>query len=211
MRKSATGGSRADEGVRPTSAGSGAVASGVVFGVAKSGEGFQDSGNFGEAGAGEIASDDFGCDRGGCLHQVIAHGTDAIGEVRRPGKARGAGGLLLFLLHLHAEAGLGGGGALKLGPEPSHQTGTFFGGTGGVKLDQAEKDVFGGQFRGPAVGLGDGAIQIVVEVSKDRYEAVVVNHLAGGRERLAGAELLDDVVHFGERQVGMCFLAAFAM
>src|ERR1019366_9131147 len=91
MRKRAPGGSRADEGVRPTSAGSGAVASGVVFGVAKSGEGFQDSGNFGEAGAGEITSDDFGCDRGGCLHQVIAHGTDAIGEVRRPGKARGAG------------------------------------------------------------------------------------------------------------------------
>ena len=45
----------------------GAVAGGVVFGVAKSGEGFQDSGNFGEADAGEIASDDFGCGRGGCL------------------------------------------------------------------------------------------------------------------------------------------------
>jgi hypothetical protein len=57
--------------------------------------------------------------------------------------------LLLFLQHLHAEAGLGGGGALKFGPEPAHQAGTFFGGTGGVELDQTEKNVLGEQFRGP--------------------------------------------------------------
>ena len=78
-KKSATGGARADEGVRPTFAGSGAVAGGVVFGVAKGGEGFQDRGDFGKAGAGEIAGDDFGCNRGGCLHEVIAHGPDAFG------------------------------------------------------------------------------------------------------------------------------------
>jgi hypothetical protein len=69
------------------------------------------------------------------LHEVIAHGTDALGERRRPIQARGAGGLLLFLFHLHAEAGLGRGGALKFGAEPTDQTGAFFGGTGGIEFD----------------------------------------------------------------------------
>jgi hypothetical protein len=38
-----------------------------------------------------------------------------------------------------------------------------------------------------------------------------VNDLAGGGERLAGAEFFEDIVHFGEREVGVRFLAAFAM
>ena len=165
---------------------SGVVAGGVLFGVAKSGEGFEDRSNVGEARAGEIAGDGFGRDRGGGLHQVVAHGTDALGKGKRPGKTHCAGGLLLFLLHLHAEACLGRGGALKFGAEPADEAGAFFGGTGGVEFDQAEKNIFGGKLRGPAVGFGDGVIEIVVEFAENRDEAAVVNGLAGGRERLAG-------------------------
>src|ERR1039457_1869930 len=78
-----------------------AVASLVLVGVTKSGESFQDRGNLGDTSAYEITRDGFGRHRGGCLHEVVAHGTDALGEIGRPGKTRGAGRLLLFLLHLH--------------------------------------------------------------------------------------------------------------
>jgi len=115
----------------------------VPFGLPKSGESFEDRRNFGDASADEAASDGFGCNWGGCLHKVIAHGPDALGEVRRPRKTRGAHGLLLFLFHLRAETCLSRGGSLKFGPEPSDQTGAFFCGTGAIELDQAEKNIFG--------------------------------------------------------------------
>ena len=38
-----------------------------------------------------------------------------------------------------------------------------------------------------------------------------MNHLAGGAEGLAGAQFFEDVVHLGHGQVGMRFLAAFAV
>jgi hypothetical protein len=45
-----------------------AIAALFSFGLAKRGESFKDRGNFGDAGADEIACDDFGCDGGGGLH-----------------------------------------------------------------------------------------------------------------------------------------------
>ena len=143
-------------------------------------EGFEDRRNVGDASADEIAGDGFRGGRGGSLHQVVAHGADALGEGGRPGKARGAGRLGFFRAHLHTEAGLGGGDVLEFRTEPADQAGALFGGTDGVEFDQAEKNVFGGKILGPAVGFGDGAIEIVVEVAEDRDEAVVVNRLAGG-------------------------------
>ena len=147
------------------------VAGLVPFGLAQSGERFQDGGDFRGAGAGEVAGDGFGRDRGGRLHQIIADGADAFGEVRRPGEAAGAGGRLLFLFHLHAEAGLSAGGLLKFGAEPADQAGAFFGGTGIVEFDEAEENILGGEIGLPAVGGGDGGIEIVVEVAQNRYEA----------------------------------------
>jgi len=145
------------------------------------------------------------------LHEVIAHGPDAFGEVRGPGKTRGAGGLWLEFFHLDAEARLGGGGLLKIGAEPADETGAFLGGARGVELDEAKEDLFGWKVLGPTVGFGDGAIQIVVEVPKNRNQTVVVDDLAGGAERLAGAEFFEDVVHLGEGEVGVGFLAALAV
>ena len=104
-----------------------------------------------------------------------ARGARAAREGARRGRARGSSSL-----RLHAEAGLGRGGLLEFRTEPADQARALFGGTGGVEFDQAEKNVFGGKIRGPAVGFGDGAIEIVVEVAEDRDEAVVVNRLAGG-------------------------------
>jgi hypothetical protein len=145
------------------------------------------------------------------LHQVVAHGTDALRERRRPWEATDAGWLWLFLLHLDAKAGLDGAASLEFGTEPANEPRPFFGGAGGVEFHQAEEDVFGGEVRGPAVGFGDGTIKVVVEVAEDGDKAAVVNYLAGGVEGLAGAEFIEDVVHVGESQIGVRLLAALAM
>jgi hypothetical protein len=50
-----------------------------------------------------------------------------------------------------------------------------------------------------------------VEVAENRDEATVVNNLAGRAEDLSGAKFLKNVVHFGESQVGVKLLAAFAV
>lgn len=62
---------------------SGPVAALVPFRLPKCRQGFEDRLNLGNASADEIAGDDFGSDRGGSLHQVVAYGTDAFGEGKR--------------------------------------------------------------------------------------------------------------------------------
>ena len=86
---------------------------------------------------------------------------------------------------------------MKFGPEPAHQTGALFGGADSVELDQMEENVLGGKIRRPAVGFGNGTIEIVVEIPENRDETAFVNELACVAERLTGAELIEDVVHFG--------------
>ena len=156
------------------------VAIAVPLGLAECRQGFEDRRNVGNASADEIAGDGFGGDGGGSLHQVVAHGADALGEGGGHGRRAARAGSGSSSPGSTAEAGLGRGGVLEFGTEPADQAGALFGGTGGVEFDQAEKNVFGGKIRGPAVGFGDGAIEIVVEVAEDRDEAVVVNRLAGG-------------------------------
>jgi hypothetical protein len=64
-------------------------------GLAEGGEGVEDGGDAGDAGAGEGASDGGGGDGLGGLHEVVADGADAVGEGYGPGEAAGAGGVEL--------------------------------------------------------------------------------------------------------------------
>ena len=158
-----------------------------------------------------MAGDGLGRNRGWGVNEIVADGSDALGERGRPGEARDAGGLEFLFLRFHIQAGLSGGGALEFGAEPPHQPGAFVGGAGGVQFDEAEENVFGGEIRLPAVGFGHGAIEVVMDIPEHRDKALIVDHLAGSIERLARAEFGEDVVHFGEGQVGVSFLLTFAV
>lgn len=145
------------------------------------------------------------------MNQIVADGANAARERGWPWGACGADGLESLYFRFHIQAGLGGGGALELGADPPNQPGAFFGGAGGVQFDKAEENVLGGEIRLPAVGFGHRAIEVVVDIAEDGNEALIVNRLAGSIERLTGAEFLQDVVHFGEGQVGVSLLLTFAM
>jgi hypothetical protein len=68
----------------------------------KGGKRFENCRNVRDAGAGEGARDRSGRDRRVNLHQVVAHGTDALRERGRPGQPADASWLWLFLLHFYA-------------------------------------------------------------------------------------------------------------
>ncbi len=103
------------------------------------------------------------------------------------------------------------GGVLEVGSEPADYAAAFFVGALVIKGDKAGKDFFVGEVGGPAVGIGDGGVEVVVNLAEDGDEALLVNRLFFGVERLAGAELFEDVVHAGHRERGMQLLLTLAM
>jgi len=165
-----------------------------LLGSSESHKCFENRRDFWGTGAYEIASDGRGGDWGGGLQQEVADEANTLGEGRRPGQTNGSGGPKILLFDLDAEAGLSGGEALELGAEPADEAGAFLGGAGGVQFHETEEDVLGREIGGPAVGFGDGAVEVVVQAAENRDEAVIVDHLAGGAERLSGAEFLEGVV-----------------
>jgi hypothetical protein len=56
-----------------------------------------------------------------------------------------------------------------------------------------------------------GGIQLVVDLAEDGDEALVVDLLFLGGERLAAAELFEHVVNAGEREAGMLLLLPLAV
>ena len=46
-----------------------------------------------------------------------------------------------------------------------------------VQFDQTQKDLFVGQFHGPAVGGGDFGVDLVMNVAQDTDQALIVNLL----------------------------------
>jgi len=60
-------------------------------------------------------------------------------------------------------------------------------------------------------GSGDGAVEIVLDIFEDRHKATVVDDFTCGAERCAGAQFFEDVVHLRHREIGVCFLATFAV
>src|SRR5690606_15647454 len=134
-----------------------------------------------------------------------------------------------------AGGGSGGGGAgvLVVGAQPAHQAAGFFGGAGGVEFDQAAQQFFLGGGLGfglvgqrgggagladelggevaPAVGLEHRAVEGVVQFAQHRHQALLVDRAFLGRERFAGAQLFEHVVHAGEGQLGVQGLLALAV
>ena len=95
---------------------------------------------------------------------------------------------------------------LELRPQPAHRASGFLRGALGVQLDQPHQQrvSVGGQGQvGPAVGQQHGGVQLVVQALEHAHQAVFVDDLFLGRQRLAAAQLLQHVVNRRERDVGM--------
>jgi hypothetical protein len=63
----------------------------------------------------------------------------------------------------------------------------------------------------PPIRFQHGGIQLVVDLAEDGDEALVVDELFLGGERLAAAELFEHVVNAGEREAGMLLLLPLAV
>ena len=63
----------------------------------------------------------------------------------------------------------------------------------------------------PAVGVEDGRVEIVVELSEHGHQALLVDDLVLGRERLARAKLFEHVVRAGDGEIRMPGLLALPM
>ena len=87
----------------------------------------------------------------------------------------------------------------------------FFFGPLVVEGYEAGEDFFIRHVGWPAVSIGDGGVEVVVNLAEDGDEALLVDFLFFCGERLAGAELFEDVVHAGHRQRGMQLLLTLAM
>ena len=91
-------------------------------------------------------------------------------------------------------AGLLAGGVLEFVAEPADQAALFFLGPLGVERDQAAEDFFVGEVMGPAIGVGDGGVEVVVDLPQHRHQPLLVN-----------------VLHVGDRQAGMQCLLPLAV
>ena len=107
-------------------------------------------------------------------------------------------------------------GGLVVGAEPADVAALLLGAAFVVEGDEAREE-FGfalGRERmqvGPAVGFEHGGVQLVVDLPQQRDEALVVEGFLLGVQRVAGAELFEDIVKAGEREVGILLLLAFAV
>ena len=80
-----------------------------------------------------------------------------------------------------------------------------------VQRDEALEDLLVGEVVRPAVGVEDGGVEVVVDLLQDRDEPLLVDDPLLRRQRLARPELLEDVVHPGDREVGVERLLALAV
>ena len=107
-------------------------------------------------------------------------------------------------------------GGLVVGAEPADVAALLLGGAFVVEGDEAREE-FGfalGRERvqvGPTVGFEHGGVQLFVDLAQQRDEALVVEGFLLGVQGIPGAELVEDIVKSGEREVGMLLLLAFAV
>ena len=110
----------------------------------------------------------------------------------------------------------GGSGALVVGAEPADVAALLLGGAFVVEGDEAREELGFALGRermqvGPAVGFQHGGVQLIVDLTQQRDQALVVEGFLLGVQRVAGAELFEDIVKPGEREVGMLLLLTFAV
>ena len=80
-----------------------------------------------------------------------------------------------------------------------------------VEGDESAEDFFVGEIGRPAVGVGDGGVEIVVDLFEDGDEALLVDRLFFFVSGFGGAEFFQHVIHAGHRELGVLRLLAFAM
>lgn len=92
---------------------------------------------------------------------------DAFGKSVWP-RATGGTSWLSFrsvsIARFDSKASLNSSGRLKLRAKPTDDSGAFLGGSGGVQFHNAEENVFVGEIGWPTVGVGYGAVEIVVNL-----------------------------------------------
>ena len=103
------------------------------------------------------------------------------------------------------------GGRLVLGAQPADCALRLFGGALGVEGDQPRQDLLVGERDRPAVRVAHGRVQLVVDFTQHADQPLLVDRLVLGGQRLAGAQLLQHVVHVGQGQLGMLSLLALAV
>jgi hypothetical protein len=71
-----------------------------------------------------------------------------------------------------AQCGLRASRVLVVGAEPADMATRLFLGAFFVKRDKAEQDVFVAQVHGPAIGIGHGGINLIVQITQDADQAL---------------------------------------
>src|SRR5690606_4592303 len=102
-------------------------------------------------------------------------------------------------------------GILEVRAQPAHLAGSFLKPALPVERDQALENVLVAKIDGPAIGLGHGGVDAVVNFLQDADQALLVDNLVLALDRLARAQLFQHVVHLRERELGMLFLSRLAM
>jgi len=102
-------------------------------------------------------------------------------------------------------------GGLVFGAEPADQAVAFFFGAIAVEGDEVFEDLLVGDVVGPAVGVEDGGVEVVVDLLEGGDEGAVVVVAIFVGEGLPGAELFEQVIHAGDGDVGMGSLHLLAM
>ena len=100
---------------------------------------------------------------------------------------------------------------MKLRPQPAHETLLLLRGALVVEGDEALEDLLVGQSRGPAVGVEDGGVEVVMDLLQDGDEPLLVDDAVFFGERLAGAELFQHVVYAGKCEIQILNLLMLAM
>ena len=67
------------------------------------------------------------------------------------------------------------GGVLEIGAEVADDAAAFFFGPLVVEGDESFQDFFVGEVDGPAIGIGDGGVEVVVDLAEDGDEALLVD------------------------------------
>ena len=170
--------------------------------MAEGGEGFEQLGGAVGAAPQKCLGEGLGGQAGGVGGQGVADGLDLIGDRLRPGGllrlGLGGDGGRLGLGLVGEHRGLAGGvalGGLELGAEPADEAPRLLGGPLAVEVHEPAEDLLVVEVTRPAVGVEDRRVEVVVDLLQDRDEPLLVDDLLLVRQRIAGAELLQDVVH----------------
>lgn len=174
------------------------------------GQAFQQGLDRGGASAGEVAGDLFG--RGlPHLLQRGADGGDLVWQARGPGGFGGRGNAAHVEFGLFALGGRMACGVLVVGAQPADQPACFLGRPSAVQGDKVLQNLIIDQGDGPAIGIGHGGVDLVVQVAQDADQALIVNLAVLALDPLARAEFLQHVIHTSQGQLGIFRLPRLAM